>query len=204
MSEKHAAPSGKRTRGDAANAYPKDRFDHVPRSGRTGAHRVSAQPRFVWQYVIATVLGTAILTTVGIIGVTILNSEGKLPAQPSQSQSPSTKPTEEAATVDPEATVVVLDGTSAAGDVAARVDEAITSNKWGTIISSGPANETDVEISAVFYSNPDDAAAARGLAEKLGGLSAYTTADYDTYGARLVVLIGQDYAGPGKNDTSDS
>lgn len=195
MAQEHAAEHGPKPR-RSSNSYPEDRFDHVPHTGRVGAHRVNARPRFVWQYVVATALGTALLTTVGIIAVTSLNSQGKLPTgSPTSTSAPA--PSAVKAELDPEATIVLLDGTNANGDVAVRLDPIIAENSWGSVVSASPAASSDVEISAVFYSDPADEPAALGLAEKLGGLSAYQTSDYDAYGARLVVLIGLDYAGPG-------
>ena len=74
----------------------------------------------------------------------------------------------------------------------------ITDEKWGSIILAVPAATTDVTISAVFYTDAENEAAALGLAEKLGGVSTYLNADYAEGEADLVVLIGADYAGPGK------
>ena len=177
--------------------YPHDRFDELPRTGRIGAHRVHAQLRFTWQYVIAGLIGVALLTTAGIVGVNLANSAGKLPEfgdQPkATAASPKTKPQ-----LDPAASIVLLDGTADSGDLALRLDSIVGAEKWGVIAYSGPAATADVEISAVFYESDADEAAALGLAEKLGGLSAYKTSDYSAYGARLVVLLGSDYAGPGR------
>ena len=76
---------------------------------------------------------------------------------------------------------------------------AITQNGWGQILFSAPAASSDVKISAVFYSTPEDEAAALGLAKELGGVSTFQSSDYDEYGARLIVLLGVDYAGPGSD-----
>ena len=37
------------------------------------------------------------------------------------------------------------------------------------------------------------------LAKELGGVSTFQGSDYDEYGARLIVLLGADYAGPGSD-----
>lgn len=183
-----------------SDSYPADRFDEVTSSGRVGAHRVHARPRFVWQYVVATALATALLTTVGILALTTLNSQGKLPGESPITTGP--RPTQVVAELDPDATVALLDGSTPDGDVAMRLDPIITENTWGQIVSAGPAASSDIEISAVFYADPAKEQAALGLAEKLGGLSAYPSADYAEYGADLVVLIGSDYAGPGAHDSA--
>lgn len=177
--------------------YPHDRFDEAPRAGRIGAHRVHAQPHFAWRYVVGGAVGAILLTAAGIIGVNLANSAGKLPEFGDQPQATQASP-KTAPQLDPEATIVLLDGTSDDGDLALRLDPIITEEGWGVIEYSGPAATSTVEISAVFYEDAADEAAALGLAAKLGGLSAYQTSEYDAYGARLVVLLGSDYAGPGK------
>jgi len=181
-------------RRDTPRDYPRDRFDEVKRSGRVGAHRITARPRYVWQYVIAALLGFALLTTIGIIAVHSIGSTGNLPtSRPSAGAETSKAPQAE---LDPEATVAVLNGT-ATPNLAAAVDQIITSESWGQIRFSGSAAESDVAISAVFYADPADEAAAAGLASKLGGISTYITEDYAAYEVQLVVLIGADYQGPG-------
>ena len=172
-----------------------DRFDRVPRSGRVGAHRVTARPRYVWQYLIGGLLGFALLTTVGIFAVQSIGSAGNLPIVGSP-QATTTPQTQVAGELDPTATVAVLNG-SPTKNLAAALDTIIAEEQWGQILFSGSAATSDVQISAVFYMDPADAAAAEGLAAKLGGISTYATQDYASYQARLVVLIGADYAGPG-------
>ncbi|WP_244301153.1 LytR C-terminal domain-containing protein [Leucobacter insecticola] len=106
------------------------------------------------------------------------------------------------AVIDPNATVVVLNGTSTP-NLAESVSGLITDRQWGQIVYSGSASETDVELSAVFYMDPADEAAAEALATKLGGISSYQTDRYVDYGVRLVVLIGANYAGPGLEGDED-
>lgn len=175
--------------------YPVDRFDRIPRSGRVGAHRVTPRPRRVWQYVLASVLGFLLLTTLGVIGVHSIGSS-VLPIGPSPGTNEGSVAPKTTAELDPEATVAVLDGTPNP-DLGVRVDEAITREGWGQVVFAGKAITADVAISAIFYRDPADEAAALGLAEQLGGASVYPTEDYAEYGARLIVLLGADYGGPG-------
>ncbi|MEV8336903.1 LytR C-terminal domain-containing protein [Leucobacter sp. NPDC077196] len=184
----------------ARQSYPEDRFDRVRHTGRVGAHRVTARPRYIWQYLIAGLLGFALLTTVGILAVQNFGGSGKLPLTSPGDSSSSAAPTVEAE-LDPEATIAILNGTQTE-NLAAALDQIVTAEQWGTIQFSGSAATTDVAISAVFYSDPDDAAAAAGLAEKLGGVSTYTSAEYESYGVRLVVLLGADYTGPGLEEAA--
>lgn len=173
--------------------YPEDRFDRTPRSGRVGAHRVTARPRHFWQYLIVALLAFALLTTVGVI---VVQSFGGSSGPIGTSEEPRPTQTDAPAELDPTATVAVLDGTQTP-DLGMNVDQTITAEGWGQILFSEKLAEPDVEISAVFYRDPADEAAARGLAEKLGGVSTYVTEDYEELGARLIVLLGADYAGPG-------
>ena len=185
----------------ARQSYPEDRFDRVHHTGRIGAHRVTARPRYIWQYLIAGLLGFALLTTAGILAVQSIGATGKLPLATSGDSSGSAAPTVKAE-LDPEATIAILNGTPTE-NLAAALDAIVTTEQWGKIQFSGSAETTDVAISAVFYSNPDDAAAAAGLAEKLGGVSTYTSTEYESYGVRLVVLLGADYKGPGLEEAAE-
>lgn len=180
--------------------YPEDRFDRIARSGRVGAHRVTARPRYTWQYLIAGLLGFAILTTLGVLAVHAIGDAGKLPIR-GEGLTSSSGQTQPDAEINPDATIAVLNGTTTE-HLAAAVDKIVTEEAWGKILFSGSASAADVQISAVFYSDPADEGAAAGLAAKLGGLSTYTTTDYDQYGAQLVVLIGADYQGPGLTEAA--
>ncbi|QYM75310.1 LytR C-terminal domain-containing protein [Leucobacter luti] len=181
--------------------YPEDRFDRVERTGRVGAHRVTARPRYTWQYIIAALLGFAVLTTLGVLTVHTIGDSGKLPISGTSPSSTAEQSAPEAK-LDPDATVAILNGTTTE-NLAAALDQIISTEKWGSILFSGSAAESNVEISAVFYSDPADAPAAAGLAAKLGGLSTYTTSDYDSYNAKLVVLLGADYQGPGLAEAAE-
>ncbi|MBL3685909.1 hypothetical protein D3248_02920 [Leucobacter zeae] len=175
--------------------YPQDRFDRVERTGRVGAHRVTPRPRYVWQYLIAALLGFALLTAIGIVVVQSEGGSGKL-SQLTQSKSSTSAKRAAAAEVDPDATLAILNGTEIP-NLAATLEGIVTQEKWGQILFSGSASTADVKISAVFYRDPADAGAAAALAAKLGGLSTYTTEEYTEYDVQLIVLLGSDYRGPG-------
>ncbi|WP_244303000.1 LytR C-terminal domain-containing protein [Leucobacter coleopterorum] len=192
MAQTPADPqANRRTR----TGHPEDRFDRVERSGRVGAHRVAARPRYFWQYLIAALLGFALLTTAGIFA---LQSIGNVEALPLLGNKGGATGTQKPATakVDPEATVAILNGTPTE-NLAGALEKIIPENNWGKVVYAFSADKSDVKISAVFYRDAADQAAAAGLAAKLGGISTYFTEDYGNYGARLIVLIGEDYAGPG-------
>lgn len=196
MTQDHEAAHGERRRSSSPQGYPEDRFD-TPQTRRVGAHRVTANLRVNRRFVLGGLVGAALLTTIGIVGVTIANSIGTLPDLPSESQGPAPEKVKPA--LDPDASVAILDGTSASGDLAMRLADIVTDKKWGQIALAGPASVDDAKISAVFYADPANEAAALGLAKELGGVSAYQSDNYHSYDARLVVLLGTDYAGPGRN-----
>ncbi len=179
-----------------ARLHTDDRFDRLHKSGRVGVHRLIGKPRRFWIYLVSALLGVALLTGAGIVFVQMSGSSivdwSEEEVGPIAPVAPKVK-----AELDPEAPVVVLNGTSMPG-FGAIVDGIITSNAWGLILFSGEAASNDVQISAVFYSSEADEAAALGLAKELGGVGTFQSSEYDQYGARLVVLLGADYAGPGK------
>ncbi len=193
-------------RGSAANAGAQrghdapvnDRFEHVKHGGRVGVHRLSAKPRAAWQYLVAALVGIVVLTGAGILVVNLSGSSVTNWAEQQGAQAEPAAPKVKAA-IDPTAQVVVLNGTPKP-DLGAVVDGIITSNGWGQILFSDKAATNDVQISAVFYSDPADEAAALGLAKELGGVGTFQNSDYDEYGARLTVLLGADYAGPGAGE----
>ncbi|GAA1317051.1 hypothetical protein GCM10020360_21330 [Nonlabens tegetincola] len=196
VAKDHEAAHGTHPRRAATTDYPKDRFDDISNDRAVGSHRVTAQPRVTWHFVVGGLIGAALLTTIGIVGVTLAGSSGKLPLMPETETAEA--PAKVKPALDPEATVAVLDGTESQGDVASGVAAAITEQGWGVIALAGPAASADIEISAVFYADAADEAAALGLAKELGGVSTYLATEYADSGARLTVLIGTDYAGPGK------
>lgn len=171
-------------------SYPEDRFDHLPKTGRVGAHRVTAKPRYVWQYVIAGALAVALCVTIGIVTIHgFFGSDSKSASGSSETAAPTVK-----AALDPEATIAIFNANPDTA-LATNLSNTISAEGWGQVTFT--ENVNDIPISAVFYRDPADEAAALGLAEKLGGVSIYLTEDYAEYGSRLIVVLGPDYAGPG-------
>lgn len=175
-----------------------DRFDNVKQGTRVGAHRAvpHARNRGVW--VLIATLATLILTATGILLFTLIPGSVSFMDQLTDRgdgqgiQIPGVVE----AKIDPETVVVVLNGTSN-DDLAFLVDDAINENGWGTTLFAGNADDREVEISAVLYDAAEDEAYAKGLGEKLGGISYYQNPNYATYGNQLTVLLGNDYRGPG-------
>ncbi len=179
------------------NRLPEDRFDRVQHTRRAGAHRLTARPRTFWTYAVAALVGTAVCATAGIFALQAASSTGEVRLPTGKT----TTTAAEAAKLDPKATVAVINGTSTE-ELAGGVDSVITKEKWGQVGFSGDAAKRDVKISAIFYSADADRPAAEGLAKKLGGLSSYKSSSYDSYQVKLVVLLGADYAGPGKAEAA--
>jgi len=176
-----------------------DRFENARSGRRVGAHRETVKPRRFWYYLLAGVVGVALLSGGGILAV---NAIGESVTELINPQEPEPEPEVVKPALDPEATVAVLNGTPDDGLGLAVADE-ISKNKWGTIGFSEVAADREVEISAVFYSSVADEAKALGLAQELGGVSTYQSYDYTKYGMKLVVLLGADYAGPGQTPADE-
>jgi len=170
-----------------------DRFENARSGRRVGAHRVTARPRRVWYYLLAAIVGIAVLTGAGVLAVQAIGSSVTDFINPPDEE-PTVEPVKPE--LDPDATVAVLNGTPDDG-LGLAVADAISTNKWGKIGFSEVAANREVQISAVFYTSVADEAMALGLAQELGGVSTYQSYDYTKYGMQLVVLLGTDYAGPG-------
>lgn len=177
---------------------PRDRFDVPRQAGRVGAHRIAGRARRGWRYVLVGAIATVVLVTAGILWANSIGGGSNDPVAQGPAQPQEQRVTPE---LDPTASVAVLNGTPTP-NLAAGVDQVITSNGWGVIAFSDDAVSRDVQISAVFYAVPEDEAAAAGLAAQLGGVSTYQSDGYGEYGVRLVVLLGADYGGPGKDEAA--
>lgn len=170
-----------------------DRFDTLRPGHRVGAHRFRARTRKVWQFLVAGIVGVALLTGAGMLAIHFLDVSLTEIIAPEEEE-PVVE--EVQAELDPDATIAVLNGTpdDALGGAVA---DAIVENEWGQIGFSDIAANREVQISAVFYTSVADESIALGLAKELGGVSTYQSYDYTKYGVQLVVLLGADYAGPG-------
>ncbi|WP_325091632.1 LytR C-terminal domain-containing protein [Leucobacter sp. M11] len=161
-----------------------------------GAHRAPARNgsslvRFLW-----ILLSAAVITVLGIIFVVIGPSNLLFPetgsAAPSGSGS-SKAPVK--AVIDPSTTVTVLNATGDEALTAAVVAE-IRAQRWG-IVEFTDATDEPADLSAVFFTDPKDEALAKGLGDQLGGVFYYLREDYSIYDTQLVVLLADDYRGPG-------
>lgn len=183
--------------------FVQDRFDEVPkrspRDARTGVHREVARPPFWGRWFLWMTVSIIILTVIGIFALAQWGRGANDTNEPAGGQESSE--VKARAELDPEATIGVINGTPTDG-LGAAVSDEIVKEKWGDIEFVGSADSTDVKISAVFFSDPKFEPAAMALAEKLGGVSSYQNDSYASLGMNLVVVVGSDYQGPGKDNAA--
>lgn len=172
-----------------------DRFEDLPRTKRVGVHRANSRiGSRAAQFLIAA-LSTMILIMAGIIIIELQPGSVKYSDEAGIGASAPVK-NSVVGVLNPEATVAVLNG-SPIDDLGYFVDDAISEQSLGQIVFAGDADDNEVKISAIFFGDPADEAAAVALGEALGGIKAYANANYTKYGNQLTVLLGADYSGPG-------
>jgi hypothetical protein len=187
--------------------HPQDRFDVKGPSGpaRIGAHRAPEPAGRGWRAFAWAAVATVLLVVVGIVGLQLITNRLDLDAVFPQSEesapaseAPST-PAPAPAVVDPEATVTVLNGTSTSG-LAARAVEQLAAAGWSQNIAYSNADDDSVESTTVYYNDPSQEGAARGLAEGLGVGSISLSDDFlipveegEEPILQLVVVLGSDY-----------
>ena len=186
------------------SSYPKDRFDrHSQALNRVGAHRAPGKKGRRWVAFWLALGATVVLVGAGVVGLAVLNNNlnFELPgaaatagstAEPTAaaSETPTPAPTP-AATVDPDSTVTVLNGTAGEG-VARSVGELLESEGW-TIEALDNADSEDVETTTVYYADEALEGAARGVALSLPGSEVQLSSDYADSAANLTVVVGNDY-----------
>ncbi|TFC67562.1 LytR C-terminal domain-containing protein [Cryobacterium sp. TMT2-4] len=186
------------------NSYAKDRFDHFPHFlERVGAHRAPGKKGRGWVAVWWSLGATVLLVGIGVVGLAVLNNNlnFELPgtattadstAEPSAtpSDTPAPVPTP-AATVDPDSTVTVLNGTAGEG-IARSVGDLLEAEGW-TIEELDNASTEDVQTTTVYYADAALEGAARGVAESLPGSEVLLSSDYADSAADLTVVVGADY-----------
>ncbi|RWZ64499.1 LytR family transcriptional regulator [Labedella populi] len=189
--------------------HPQDRFDVKGPSGpaRIGAHRAPEPAGRGWRAFAWAAAATVVLVVVGIVGLQLITNRLDLDAVfPQQgdaqaSDAPSTAAPSPAA-VDPDALVTVLNGTSTSG-LAAQAVEQLAAAGWSQNIAVSNADDDTVETTTVYYQDPSQEGAARGLAEGLG-VGSITLSDEFTIPVgegeepilQLVVVLGADYTPP--------
>lgn len=154
-----------------ADHYAKDRFDEIPDDlKRVGAHRAPPKRGKGWITFLWAALATVVLVAAGILGLFALSDKVNFNDTSTAPATAVPEPTETpvaVATIDPEAMVTVLNGTATRG-LATRAIEQLNEAGWTQNITPGNASATDVATTTVYYEDPSQEGAARGLAEALG------------------------------------
>jgi hypothetical protein len=186
-----------------AHHFAKDRFDEVPADlKRVGAHRAPARPGRGWFVFLWAALATIIIVAAGILGLTLLGDRVNFvdrtttaATEPAPVETPVA-----VATIDSDSMVTVLNGTATKG-LATEAIEDLNAAGWTQSITPGNASATDVETTTVYYEDPSQEGAARGLAEALGlGSIQLSTqfqipvGDDEEPVLQLTVVLGADYA----------
>lgn len=186
-----------------AHHYAKDRFDEVPADlKRVGAHRAPVRPGRGWFVFLWSALAVIVLVAGGIVGLNLLGDrinfvDTSTPAAttPTPTETPTAAPT-----IDPNSMVTVLNGTETRG-LATQAIEQLNAAGWTQSITPGSASATDVETTTVYYEDPTQEGAARGLAEALGiGSIQLSTQFQIPVGEgeepilQITVVLGTDYA----------
>ncbi len=201
--------------------FPPDEFDvDDPGTGRRGAHRARPNPLVA---VVPLVLVTVAVVAIIVGAMTLLGGSSTPPAGvpdagadvPAQSETespvetpapgasepePSDEATEPAApsepaepepTVDQSLPVTVLNGTTTSGLAAAAAEELRAAGY--AVVSTDNFREGDPPPTTVYYSAEEASATAAAIAEELG--TGQTELD-PSRGEGVVVVLGEDYAGP--------
>jgi LytR cell envelope-related transcriptional attenuator len=186
-----------RSRTGAMPTYPPDRFDRPPTDlQRVGAHRAPRPGGRAWVSLAWAAVATVVLIGVGVLAMFAINNRVIFnPFEPTEpSQTPVATPTVQP-TVDPAVTVIVLNGTTVGG-LAGQVGDVLTAQGW-TVGARSNASQQDIEASTIFYSEPGQEGAARGLSAALNGMAIQQS---DAFAvpeqSRITIVLGADYTPP--------
>jgi hypothetical protein len=177
--------------------YPPDRFDVAPAAhGRVGAHRAPAPRSRPWVILAWAALATGVLVALGLLALQAIDrgldlGAPLLIAPPGEVvDQPETAVVTDPATVQlrDDFTITVLDAAGVEG-VGASNAALLSDAGWpvGTITR---ADESGVETTVVYFSNPADEAIARGMAQLLGVGSAVLSEAFP--GAAITIVLGLD------------
>ena len=182
----------RRTVERGATARPRDRFDDVPTDlARVGAHRAPARrgrglATFGWA-----ALATGVLVGAGVLGLSVIE-RGVATTGDGAAVSSTSSVAAPAATVDPNASVVLLNATKTSG-LAASAAATAKSDGW-KVASTANADTSGVKVSTVYYGDKAAQGAALGLAKSLGIGRTQQSDRFDVKGTtRLTVVLGSDF-----------
>ncbi len=140
------------------------------------------------------VIAIVVLVALGIFGTLI--ATGRVTLFPTPSATPRTISTAEPV-VETSYSVTVLNATTQSG-LAGSLAQTIVGAGWSPdSVTAGDASSKDFPTTTVFYSDPAEEGAARGLAQVIGGAAVTLSDAYKGLGSGdgsklLVVVIGAD------------
>ena len=174
---------------------PKDRFDDLPADhGRVGAHRAE-NPRLRGGVVLLwSAVATVVLVAFGVFGTML--ATGRITMFPTPEPTATVAPVVDPV-LDTSFKVTILNATPQDGLAGAMSDTLVAAGWLADDITAGAAGSQDFPTTTVYYPDAADEAAARGLAEAIGGAEVELSDAYkDLWGdeavQQLVVVIGLD------------
>jgi hypothetical protein len=140
-------------------------------------------------------VATVVLVIAGILAFLALSQQGAIDP-PSNEQSPTQEQGPEAV-LDTSYTVLVLNGTAAEGLAEQVGDQLREAGFADELVNTSDSDVTDFADTTVFYVDVEDEAAARGLADAIGGAAVEQSTTYqssDPEAKELTVVVGLDRA----------
>ena len=135
-------------------------------------------------------LATGVLVGAGVLGLSVI--ERGVSAVDDTGGTTTSASAAPAATVDPNASVVVLNATTTSG-LAPKASTSAKADGW-KVVSTANADTQDVKVSTVYYGSKAEQGAALGLAKSLGIGRTQLSTRFDVKGqSRLTVVLGADF-----------
>ncbi len=179
-------------------AFEKDRFDAIPDTyPRVGVHRARPSRLRAAAPVLWSLGATVALVAIGIAGVETFSARfsgagtsDAAPAAPAEEQPVAEVPAQPV--FSPDESITVLNGSTTDG-LATTVSDRLREGGW-MVGTAASAVQDDVATTTVYYADPLDEGAARGVARALGVDGAVERSDAFP-GSSLTVVIGNDFPG---------
>lgn len=144
--------------------------------------------------VLWSIIAIVVLVAAGIFGTLVVT--GRVTLFPSPSSTPRPIATAEPV-VDTSYKVSVLNASTQSGLAGALAQKIIAAGWSSNDVTAGDAGSSDFQTTTVFYTDPAEEGAARGLAQTIGGAAVSLSDAYKSLvdaagGKLLVVVIGAD------------
>ncbi len=182
-----------------STTFETDRFDELPADlDRVGAHRAENPRLRLGVLAFWSAVSVLVLVAAGIFGT--LAVTGRIAAfAPSEIEQPEAPAEEVAPVVDTSYPVLVLNATAQRG-LAGEMRDAVVAAGWSAdAVTDGDAGSQDFPTTTVYYPSAEHEAAARGLADVIGGAAVAVSDQYPgVAGAdgsptpQLTIVIGAD------------